>query len=81
MGSLLEGTIFYTFCALFFLLPGGLVSSAHFFSLSSSFTSAYRKGLSALLVPQVLPKSNFGPSTFFSLKLASKHLIRSTYHP
>jgi hypothetical protein len=39
------------------------------------------KGLSALLVPQVLPKSNFGPSTFFSLKLALKHLIRSTYHP
>jgi hypothetical protein len=38
-------------------------------------------GLSALLVPQVLPKSNFGPSTFFSLKLAPKHLIRSTYHP
>jgi hypothetical protein len=38
-------------------------------------------GLSALLVPQVLPKSNFDPLTFFSLKLAPKHLIRSTYHP
>jgi hypothetical protein len=41
----------------------------------------FKLGLSALLVPQVLPKSNFGPSTFFSLKLAPKHLIRSTYHP
>jgi hypothetical protein len=39
------------------------------------------KELSALLVPQVLSKSNFGPSKFFSLKLAPKHLIRSTYHP
>jgi hypothetical protein len=41
----------------------------------------YNGWLSALLVPQVLPKSNFGLSTFFSLKLAPKHLIRSTYHP
>jgi hypothetical protein len=38
-------------------------------------------GLSALLVPQVLQKFNFSPSTIFSLKLVPKHLIRSTYHP
>jgi hypothetical protein len=38
-------------------------------------------GLSALLVPQVLQKSNFSPSTVFSLKLVPKHLIRSTYRP
>jgi hypothetical protein len=33
------------------------------------------------LIPQMLLKSNFGPSIFFSLKLVPKHLIRSTYHP
>jgi hypothetical protein len=38
-------------------------------------------GLSALLVPQVLQKSNFNPSIIFSLKLVPKHLIRSTYCP
>jgi hypothetical protein len=37
-------------------------------------------GLSALLVSQVLSKSNFGPSIFFSLKLGPKQFIRSTYH-
>jgi hypothetical protein len=43
--------------------------------------SQNNKGLSALLVPQVFQKSNFSPSIVFSLKLAPKHLIRSTYCP
>jgi hypothetical protein len=48
---------------------------------SMFFLFSYIKELSALLVPQVFSKSKFGLSTFFSLKLPLKHLIRSTYHP
>jgi hypothetical protein len=43
--------------------------------------SQFNIGLSALLVPQVLQKSNFSPLTIFSLKLVPKHLIRSIYRP
>jgi hypothetical protein len=49
--------------------------------LYSLFERSFREGLSALLVPQVLQKFNFSPSTIFSLKLVLKHLIRSTYLP
>jgi hypothetical protein len=51
--------------------------------------NCYPKGLSVLLVPQVLQKFNFSPltiftlklvpGTVFTLKLVRKHLIRSTY--